>query len=544
MKFTIRNISIRNQALLPVLLTSIFLLVTLWVAKDRLNHEQEEIEFHTNSLIFYKDTLAKIDDRIYPLRIAGVYALYNDSLRADFVKTLEPLRESVKKDLDSIAAQESGLFTTELDDTYNAIEVYLSFSAKSIEMASQHDQGVISDEEYQEFIASYKGAGANMVESINDLSTLVNNFILRELEESKDINSNVQKMAGVAVGLVLVFSLIMCYFLSNIIVAPIQKLQAVMKELAAGNLSVRTEVEGDNEITLLSQYVNSTVEQFNKTVSELNSISELVAASSTELATVMSQAEQNAQQELSEIEQVASASNQLASTAENVSENASLADTTANEAKGFAKQGLEIFKKTNHANEQMSETLNHAAKVVLELQEKSERINNVIEVIGDVSERTNLLALNAAIEAARAGESGRGFAVVADEVRKLAARTQESTTEIQSIVEDLQKQSSLANESMKTSLTMLTDNNELTAQASNAVVGITESVKDINDVNAQVATAASEQFQVTQEINRNIVNISELVNQNVSGISQSATASGELSLLAEKQKRQLAFFKV
>ncbi|QTG90271.1 methyl-accepting chemotaxis protein, partial [Vibrio furnissii] len=288
--------------------------------------------------------------------------------------------------------------------------------------------------------------------------------------------------------------------------------------------------------------VNQTAAQLHATVDQLTRISEDVASAATELAAVMTQAESNAQQELMEIEQVASAVNELASTANNVSDNATSADATAREADGLAQSGLSIFLESGQASEQMSVALNDAAQVVQRLKEQSEQISNVIEVIRGVSDQTNLLALNAAIEAARAGESGRGFAVVADEVRMLAARTQASTEEIQAIIEELQGQSVLANESMQTSLAMLNRNNELALRANDALVGITESVSAINDTNAQVATAAEEQSQVTQDINRNVVNMSELVQQNVTGISQSASASTELSRLAEKQKEQLSFF--
>lgn len=241
---------------------------------------------------------------------------------------------------------------------------------------------------------------------------------------------------------------------------------------------------------------------------------------------------------------MASAVNELASTADNVSDNASSADATAREADELAKSGLAIFKESSQASEQMALALNDAARVVLRLKEQSEQISNVIEVIRGVSDQTNLLALNAAIEAARAGESGRGFAVVADEVRMLAARTQASTKEIQAIIEELQTQSIMANDSMQTSLDMLTQNKALTAKANDALIGITESVSDINDSNAQVATAAEQQSHVTQDINRNVSNMSTLVHQNVTGISQSASASNELSHLAEKQKAQLSFFKL
>ncbi|MBY7917609.1 methyl-accepting chemotaxis protein [Vibrio fluvialis] len=540
MQFSLKNISIRVQVLLPVAFLTVALLIALWVTKSNLIHEQHAVANNTHALVQYKDTLARVDDTIYPLRISAVYAIYDPARREVFLRELKNGLKVVDQTLEEMQKQK--LYDEEIEHVQQNIVEYVDMSERAVEFFTRRDAGLVTEQDYQRFVTQYREVGNHMVESINDLSQKVNHYATQSMEQSVKDSAAVMQNAMWTVLSVLVVSLGAAWLLSGKIVAPIQRLQAVMRKLAQGDLSVRADASGDNEIARLNKDVNQTAEQLHATVDQLTRISEDVASAATELAAVMTQAESNAQQELMEIEQVASAVNELASTANNVSDNATSADATAREADGLAQSGLSIFMESGQASEQMSVALNDAAQVVQRLKEQSEQISNVIEVIRGVSDQTNLLALNAAIEAARAGESGRGFAVVADEVRMLAARTQASTEEIQSIIEELQGQSVLANESMQTSLEMLNRNNELAQRANDALIGITESVSAINDTNAQVATAAEEQSQVTQDINRNVVNMSELVQQNVTGISQSASASNELSRLAEKQKEQLSFF--
>ncbi|WP_439438094.1 methyl-accepting chemotaxis protein [Salinivibrio costicola] len=543
MKISLKNFSVRVQVMLPVLVATFALTVSLWIVKNDLEDVLKNASVMRVSYQNQTDALSlHVVDYINDMRLQVADAIISPARRNALISTLQQREKDIGHHLKTL--QDDEYYQNDVPNIFNLVDEFVNSSNEMLTFLEQYEKGLVSEREYAAQNTALRAQAA-------DLLTTVVNVSKRSQEREEKYYAQIQEYerskintAMVIVLSVLAVSLIIAWLLSKMIVAPIQQLQSVMRELAQGNLAVRATVEGKNEISSLSQDVNKTATQLHSIVDQLNRMGEDVASASTELATVMTQAESNAQQELSEIEQVASAVNELSSTADNVSDNASAADSTARMTDELAKSGLATSQESVQASAQMSEALHHAASLVQQLNEQSEKINNVVEVIHSVSEQTNLLALNAAIEAARAGEMGRGFAVVADEVRMLAGRTAGSTKEIGVIIGDLQNQSVLANESMQTTITMLAHNSELTQRVSDALVAISESVADINDSNTQVATAAEQQSQVTKDINRNVVNISELVNQNVAGISQSASASAELSLLAEKQKEQLTFFKL
>lgn len=546
MRQLLSNLSIKLQVVVPVLITMVLILIGIIFSTSALKSSFNEATTSTEELIDNKQAVIDIVKNTYAMRIYSIYSLY----RTDDMNALESnLKEKLaanNKLLDQLNYIPQ--LNNEVQRLRKAGNEYVNFGVNTmlpiLEQKALNGMNNTLEQRYTQASQRYRSLGKELIESIENLSTKLSEHALQKVQDSSEHSSNVMNNTTIGLCIILLLALVASWILASIIVAPIKKLQEVMQVVSSGNLTVKSNVEGSNEIAQLSDDINSTIEHLRSTMGSLVRVSENVASASTELATVMTQASHNSDQEKLEVEQVASAVNQLESTANNVTDSAQQADSVALRAKEVAKDSLEMFASSQQANDKMLSQLSSAADVVSSLKTQSEKIGQVIEVIQGISEQTNLLALNAAIEAARAGESGRGFAVVADEVRMLAARTQDSTKEIQTIIEGLQTQSGTANNSMVVTLDTLNESQEMATQLSQFLNRINDTIEELTDINTQVASASEEQSYVTAEINKNLTNMYELVSQNVAGITQSATASQELSSLAEQQNHELNQFKI
>ena len=259
---------------------------------------------------------------------------------------------------------------------------------------------------------------------------------------------------------------------------------------------------------------------------------------------ITNDSQRGVQQQQSEVDQVATAMNEMSATVQEVARNAAVAAEAARKANGEATTGKQVVSQTVNAINEVAAEVEAATTVIHQLNADSNQIGTVLDVIRGIAEQTNLLALNAAIEAARAGDQGRGFAVVADEVRTLATRTQESTREIQKMIEGLQVGTRNAVQVMEQGRSKAQASVQQAAGAGESLSSITGVVGTISDMNAQIASAAEQQGAVAEEINRNIVNISQVTGQTAAGAGQIADASRELAKLAMHLQTHVGRFKV
>lgn len=314
--------------------------------------------------------------------------------------------------------------------------------------------------------------------------------------------------------------------------------------MSQGDLTHKVSIAGKDEFAWMCWEYSQGRKGFTGLVKEILGSAGQLAAAAEELSAITEQANTGVMRQQGEIEQVATAMNEMSATVTEVSKNAGSAATAAQDADNQAKQGCEVVDTTVQTINNLASEVERTSQVIENLKGDSISIGAVLDVIRDIAEQTNLLALNAAIEAARAGEQGRGFAVVADEVRTLASRTQQSTREINDMIERLQNGANQAVSVMEMGRAKAEESVEQAAKAGEALQAITGVVDSIKGMNMQIASAAEQQSATAEEINRNIVNISEVSQETAGGSQQTASASDELARLASDLQGQVGKFKI
>ena len=322
------------------------------------------------------------------------------------------------------------------------------------------------------------------------------------------------------------------------LVSPLHHLLDRLQNISSGDADLNQEIElqSRDEFGEIAEAFNVFTRKLRGIVRQLASENEVLVDSAQQMRARTSNTSQALERQKSEVEQVATAMNEMTATVQDVAKSAQSAASAAETGASETDSGHQVVEQTITSIQELAKEVEEAATVINGLKEESNSIATILDVIRGIADQTNLLALNAAIEAARAGEQGRGFAVVADEVRSLARRTQDSTTEIQKMIDNLQQSAEKAVSVMETGRHMAGASVEKTSEAGQSLSVIAQEIHQINDMNAQIASAAEEQSAVAEEINRNIMNISQLAEETAEGSEQEAKAGKALAELAEEMK--------
>jgi methyl-accepting chemotaxis protein len=300
-------------------------------------------------------------------------------------------------------------------------------------------------------------------------------------------------------------------------VAVEKEMQNMLSGVLAGDLSHRIDLGGKaGFFEAMSRGVNQLADNMAEVVAKVKHVAAQVRQGAEEISVGSANLSQRTEQQSSSLEETASSMEEMTTTVKQNADNASQASQLAMAARDQADKGGAV--------------VSQAVRAMAEINDSSKKIADIIGVIDDIAFQTNLLALNAAVEAARAGEQGRGFAVVASEVRNLAGRSATAAKEIKGLIQD--------------SVRKVEDGSVLVTQSGQTLDKIVTSVKKVSDIVTEIAAASREQSSGIEQVNRAVIQMDELTQQNAALVEQATAASQSMAEQVRGLNDMLARYRV
>lgn len=537
-----RSVSIQKRLLaafgvLAFMLAALglFNLNTMSQIRERAN------ELETNSLPSLM-AVAELNNTVTRLRVQTLRLMLTTDINneTETLRLVDELRRSL------LATEQRYIALIGSDEerrVYNQFatqqQQYLKLQQESVEFLKQDETGLALD-----LLQQINPLTDAIVVSLAQLTKLNEDAAADARKDSIAAYEQAKILIIVLIILAVAVAVVIALVISNSINQPLALAVASAKQIADGNLTLRIESEGSDELTQLSDALVQMQQKLRDAIGHIASSASQLASAAEELNAVTDESARAIQLQNDEVQQAATAITEMSSAVDEVASTAIQTSEASAQSANLAKDGSQKVLQTRTVIGKMNTDVQQSASVINVLAEKVSSINQVLEVIRSVAEQTNLLALNAAIEAARAGDAGRGFAVVADEVRSLAHRTQTSTGEIEQMISQVQSSVKEAVNAMGLISQNAGNAQNVAEEAAAALTQIADNITSISDQNHVIASAAEEQSKVAREIDRNIITISDLANQTSAGSHQTSASASELSRLAIQLNELVNRFKV
>jgi len=353
------------------------------------------------------------------------------------------------------------------------------------------------------------------------------------------------KAALVSIGLLLLIVALLGILL-NALLKPLGTLQGAMTGLSHGNgdLTQSLAITSRDEIGTAAGAFNRFLDSLRNMMLDVRGHGQGVQQASRQLIDQVEQIRLSSNHQAEAANATAASIEQLSVSVSQIADSARNAETLARDADQLSDRVAGDVEASAHEIARIADTIRTLAGVLGGLEDRSQQISSIVNVIKDIADQTNLLALNAAIEAARAGEQGRGFAVVADEVRKLAERTTHATIEIGDMIAAVQQESQQASGNMDTALQQVDHGVSLACQAAGSINRIRDNTRQVVASIGDIAAATAEQSSASQEIAHHIERIHGMVQQTDRAVQSAHTDTEGLRQLADEMERLIGRFRL
>ncbi len=424
-----------------------------------------------------------------------------------------------------------------LDDLGSPLEEYIA-SAEAMASLAGADKR-LAVQQLPEFQKVFK----LLEEKQGEVSDMIEQSAVKLQKDSQQITGSAKSSILIICVISTILLLAGSLLTIRSITRPLDQCIRVVNEIAGGDLTQHLDTTRQDEIGSLARAVSQMQHNLRNTIYAVSSSAERVASGSEQISASASRQASGAEKQRDQATQVASAMQQMSSTVLQVTQNSNRAAEAARAAATTAREGGQIVDLTLAKMRSIADSVAGSSQKVQDLGKRSDQIGEIVSVIDDIADQTNLLALNAAIEAARAGEQGRGFAVVADEVRKLAERTSKATKEIAEMIRGIQAETRSAVQAMQDGTTRVSEGVETTTSAGKSLSEIIRMAEQVGDMVNQIASASTQQASATEQVSANVEKISEITQESAAGSRESARSCQELSGLALDLQKLVSQFK-